>query len=73
MDCKLRDTLYYRFFRLLFKRYLEEYHGDCVRAFYEALVESSKAEITNEKALMQWIEKRAGKHKRLEGEANVVA
>ena len=71
MDSKLRDALYYRFFKLLFKRYIGEYHGDCVRAFYDALVESSKAEIVNDEALMQWAEKRTGK--RNKGEASVVA
>jgi hypothetical protein len=48
------DTLYYRYFRSLFKKNLDRFQGDTVLAFSHAIVESSNSKIKNVRALKTW-------------------
>jgi hypothetical protein len=57
MNDNLRDALYYRYFQILYRKYLKENPGDHVTAFAAAIVESSRAEVKDPRALKTWTRK----------------
>ena len=63
MDDKLIKILRYRYFRSLYKEFLEKTHHSPILAFGAAIEKSAKARIEDREALAEW----AGRYGRRKG------